>query len=162
MSRPRVVRAVEPGEMALYFEDFTVGREFEAGERVVSDADIRAFADLSGDHNRLHLDEAYARETPFGGRVAHGVLGIAMAAGLFSQTGLTAGSLVAMLGVDWRFVAPIRPGDSVRVHVRVVEQRALADRDRGVVRLAMTVKNQAGDTVQEGTVTELIRRRGEP
>ena len=145
--------------MALYFEDFTVGREFDAGERVVSDADIRAFADLTGDHNRLHLDEAYARETPFGGRVAHGVLGMAIAAGLLSQTGLTTGSLVALVGVEWRFVAPIRPGDCVRAHVRVIEQRALGDRDRGVVRFAMVVRNQQGDTVQEGTVTELIRRR---
>jgi acyl dehydratase len=145
--------------MALYFEDFTVGRDFDAGTRVVSDADIRAFADLTGDRNRLHLDEAYARETPFGGRIAHGMLGMAVAAGLFSRTGLTTGSLVALVGVDWRFVAPIRPGDRVRAHLRVIEQRALDDRDRGVVRFAMTVRNQLGDTVQEGTVTELIRRR---
>jgi acyl dehydratase len=144
--------------MALYFEEFTVGREFEAGERLVSDDDIRAFAEISGDHNRLHLDDAYARETPFGGRIAHGALGIAIGTGLLSQTGLTAGSLVALVGIDWKFIAPIRPGDRISARLRVVEQRALGGRDRGVVRLAMTLRNQAGDTVQEGTITELIRR----
>jgi acyl dehydratase len=145
--------------MALFFEDFTLGRTFETGEREITDADITAFADLTGDHNRLHLDEAYARETPFGGRIAHGVLGLAMATGLLSQTGLTSGSLVALVGIEWRFVVPVRPGDRVRLRLTVVEQRPLGDRDRGIVRFAVTLINQRGETVQDGSITELIRRK---
>ncbi|MDE3156785.1 MAG: MaoC family dehydratase N-terminal domain-containing protein, partial [Acidobacteriota bacterium] len=98
--------------MGLYFEDFTSGRRFETPGRLVTDEDIAAFAAVSGDRNPLHVDEAYAKTTAFGGRVAHGALGLAVATGLFSQLGITAGTLVALVGVDWNFRAPIRPGDT--------------------------------------------------
>lgn len=148
--------------MGLRFEEFWPGREFDCGEREVGDADIRAFAELSGDRNPLHLDDAYARDTPFGGRVAHGALGIALATGLMAQTGLTAGTLVALLGIDWKFVAPIRPGDRLRLKLRVSAQRELPGRDRGVVTFAAELtKSSAGSAtlVQRGEIVELIRTR---
>lgn len=145
--------------MGLRFEEFWPGREFDCGEREVGDADIRAFAELSGDRNPLHLDDAYARDTPFGGRVAHGALGIALATGLMAQTGLTAGTLVALLGIDWKFVAPIRPGDRLRLKLRVSAQRELPGRDRGVVTFAAELTNQTATLVQRGEIVELIRTR---
>ena len=144
--------------MGLYFEEFEEGRTFDCGERTVGDAEIVAFAELSGDRNPLHLDEAYASGTPFGGRVAHGALGIALATGLMAQTGLTAGTLVALLGLDWRFVAPIRPGDRVRLSLRVAGRRELPGRDRGVVKFVAELVNQQGALVQSGEVVELVRR----
>ena len=83
------------------------GREFDCGEREIGDAETPSAT--FGDRNPLHLDDDYARGTPFGGRVAHGALGIAVATGLMAQSGLTAGTLVALLGIDWRL--PIRGGD---------------------------------------------------
>ncbi len=145
--------------MGLHFEEFEEGRTFEGGERTVGDAEIVAFAELSGDRNPLHLDEEYARGTPFGGRVAHGALGIAIATGLMARTGLTAGTLVALLGLDWRFVAPIRPGDRLRLTLRVAERRELPGRDRGVVKFVAELVNQQGALVQSGEIVELIRRR---
>ncbi|HVC19079.1 MAG TPA: MaoC/PaaZ C-terminal domain-containing protein [Vicinamibacterales bacterium] len=147
--------------MALWFEDFTPGRQFETPARTVSDADVAAFAAVSGDRNPLHLDEDYARGTAFGGRVAHGALGLAVATGLMSQTGITAGTLVALLEIDWRFKAPIRPGDTVRLRLDVAEQRPLHHPDRGLVRFAATLLNQVDEVVQEGMVTEMIKRRRE-
>lgn len=145
--------------MGLHFEEFEEGRRFDCGERTVGDAEIVAFAELSGDRNPLHLDDAYASGTPFGGRVAHGALGIALATGLMAQTGLTAGTLVALLGLDWRFVAPIRPGDRLRLTLRVAGRRELPGRDRGVVKFVAELVNQQGALVQSGEVVELIRRR---
>ena len=144
--------------MGLHFEEFEEGRTFDCGERTVGDAEIVAFAELSGDRNPLHLDEAYASGTPFGGRVAHGALGIALATGLMAQTGLTAGTLVALLGLDWRFVAPIRPGDRLRLTLRVAGRRELPGRDRGVVKFVAELVNQQGALVQSGEVVELVRR----
>lgn len=145
--------------MALWFEDFTVGTRFETSDRLVSEDDVVAFADVSGDHNPLHLDEAYAARTPFGGRVAHGVLGLAAATGLMSQTGITDGTLVALLEVNWRFRRPVRPGDTVRLRLSVIEQRHSRRPDRGLVRFAAEMLNQTGEIVQEGTLTEMIKRK---
>lgn len=141
----------------LAFEDFVPGRTFETGGRVVSASDVEAFAELSGDRNPLHLDDEAARAAGFEGRIAQGALGIAVATGLWSAQGATRGSLVALVGLDWQFQAPIRPGDTIRLRVRVVEQRARPGRDHGIVRFAIDVLNQADVLVQRGTLTELIR-----
>jgi acyl dehydratase len=148
--------------MGLYFEELTEGRTFACGERRIGEAEIAAFAELSGDRNPLHLDDAYARTTPFGGRVAHGALGIAVATGLMATTGITAGTLVALLGLDWRFVAPIRPGDLLCLTLRVAERRELAGRDRGVVTFVAELINQDAALVQSGEIVELIRKGPAP
>ncbi|MBP7588028.1 MAG: MaoC family dehydratase N-terminal domain-containing protein [Thermoanaerobaculia bacterium] len=144
--------------MGFYYEELPEGREFACGEREIGDAEIAAFAELSGDRNPLHLDEEYARGTAFGGRVAHGALGIAVATGLMAQSGLTAGTLVALLGLDWRFVAPIRPGDRLSLKLRVAARRDLPGRDRGVVKFVAELVNQRGELAQSGEIVELIRR----
>jgi acyl dehydratase len=148
---------------SLWFEDFEVGAENVTGVRTLEDADIAAFAEVSGDRNPLHMDDEYARQGPFGRRIAHGLLGLAAASGLMSQSGLTADTLVAFLGLDWNFRRPLYPGDAVRVRMRVAQKRPTRDPARGLVRLELALLNQADEAVQEGTFTLLIRRRaGEP
>jgi acyl dehydratase len=143
----------------MYYEDFEDGKAFETGERLVSEADVRAFAELSGDRNPIHLDPAAAVQAGFDGPVAHGALGLAVATGLANQLALTRGTLVALVGVSWRFRGPIRYGDRVRLTLRVASRRATGNPARGLVVLGAELRNQRGEVVQEGEFVELIARR---
>jgi acyl dehydratase len=142
-----------------HYEDFSPGAEYGTGERTIDDATIHAFAELSGDFNPLHLDDGYAASTAYGRRIAHGVLGLAVATGLVAETHLTRGTLVALLGLDWDFRAPLLPGDRVTARVRVGETRRTSRGDRGLVRLGVQLLDQRGEIVQEGTWTYLVRCR---
>lgn len=142
-----------------FFEDFQVGERFTSGERTLTEEDIVSFADLSGDRHALHLDEEYAKTGPFGGRVAHGLLGLSLASGLWVQLGLLDKTIIAFLGLEWKFLAPVRIGDRVRVVVSMLEKKETRRSDRGVIRLAAALLNQKDEAVQEGTWTMLVRRR---
>ena len=144
---------------SLWFEDFEQGAEKTTAEHRVTDDDIVAFANVTGDHNPLHLDDDYASRGPFGRRIAHGLLGLAIGTGLMQQSGLTAETLVAFLGLEWAFRRPLFPGDTMRVRMRVANKRPTRDPGRGLVKLELAVLNQEDDVAQEGTFTVLVRRR---
>ena len=143
----------------MFYEDFTVGQAFRTPGRRVTAEDIRAFAELSGDHNAIHLDDAAARAAGFPGVVAHGALGLALATGLASRLELTAGTLIALAGITWRFRAPVMPGDDIALTLTVKSARATGKPDRGAVTFTAEVRNQAGVLVQEGEFVEVIRCR---
>lgn len=144
-----------------FFDDFQIGQEFTSGKRTITENDILQFADLSGDHNPLHLDEEYAKTTPFGGRVAHGLLGLSIASGLWAQLGLLERTIIAFLGLEWKFSGPVRVGDRVHVVVTVAEKRKSRLGDRGIVHFSAALFNQKNESVQEGRWTALIRGRSD-
>jgi acyl dehydratase len=144
---------------ARHFEDFEVGAETVTDSRTVTEADVVAFAGVSGDYNPLHVDAEFARTTPFGERIAHGLLGLAIASGLVSRTGAIEGTTLAFLSTEWRFTAPIKLGDTITVHSRVADKRETSRPDRGIVTFAVQVVNQRSEVVQEGTQTLLMKRR---
>jgi acyl dehydratase len=148
------------GGGGLYFEDFAPGRAFETAARTITESDVQAFAELSGDRSPIHLDPAFAALTPFGRPVAHGMLGLSVATGLVSALGLTRGTLVALVGVSWKFRLPVFYGDVVRVRVWVASRRESSQADRGLVTLAAELLNQRGEVVQDGELVELVKRRG--
>ncbi len=98
-------------------EDVVPGFEFTY-TRVVSDGDIRAFADATGDHNPLHLDDAYARSTAFKGRIAHGML----TGGLISAALARLPGVVVYVSQNFAFLRPVRPGEEVTARVTVIER----------------------------------------
>lgn len=142
-----------------FFEEFKVGEQFETGSRTVTETDVVNFAGVSGDFYPLHMDEVYAKTTPFKGRIAHGLCGLSIASGLCIQTGIFDKTLLAFLNMNWKFVKPIRIGDTLTVKLEVVEKKETRQNDRGIVVLAVLVMNQDKETVQEGQWTVLLSRR---
>lgn len=147
--------------MARYFEDFAVGERFASPARTVTEADIALFAGISGDFNPLHTDEEFAKETPYGRRIAHGLLVLAMVSGLNQRLGLFDGTTIAFLGLTWNFRRPVFPGDTIRFEMEIAEKRETSHPDRGILVRAYRVLNQRGELCQEGTMTVMMRRRPE-
>jgi acyl dehydratase len=142
-----------------YFEQFPVGETLVSGRRTVTEADVVAFAGLSGDFNPLHTDEVFAQSTPFKGRIAHGLLVVAIFSGLVNQAGWFAGTTVALLELTTKFVGAVRFGDTVQVVLETTSARETSKPDRGTVTQKVTVKNQRDETVIEGQQVVMLRRR---
>jgi len=151
----------EPQAMrGLYWEEWEIGAEFESPARTVTEADIVAFAGLSGDYNPLHTDEEFCKRTPFGGRIAHGPLVYAIAAGLLFQLHLYDDTLIAFLGFDsLKFTKPVKPGDTIHASIKVLEKRETSNPERGIMKRQLQVLNQRGEVVQEGLQAFLLKRK---
>lgn len=142
------------------FDDVQVGDEFHTARRTVTEADIALFAGLSGDFNPLHTDEVMMAQTPFGGRIAHGMLVASIATGQSNQLGTWEGTTIALLEVTFRWVAPVRPGDTIRIVERVVDKQPTSKPDRGIVATEMAVYNQHDEQVMAANLKILLRKQG--
>lgn len=145
--------------MGRYYEELEVGQRIETPRRTVIDADISTFAGLTADFNPLHMDEIFAAESDFKGRITHGPMIVGMAFGLASRADLMDGTVLGLLDIAWKFMKPVRPGDTISVVVTVMDKRLTKKTDRGVVTLQLDVQNQRGETVQVGTAKVLVRRK---
>jgi len=147
------------GDDRQYFEDIQVGDEYLSPGRTVTEADIVAFAGFSGDYNVLHTDAEFMRTSIFGERIAHGLLGLAIQSGLGSRAMPRPLATLALLEIRWRFKAPIKIGDTIKVRLKVTDKRETSKEDRGIVVLQRTVVNQRGEVVQEGDTDMMIERQ---
>jgi 3-hydroxybutyryl-CoA dehydratase len=147
--------------MGLYFEDFESAPELTTRGRTITEADVVLFAGLTGDFVELHTNEEFARQTPFGRRVAHGALIFSVSIGLATRTNLLEDTLLAFAGVDkLRFVAPVFFGDTIRVTKRVSERKELGI-EQGTVTFETRVFNQRNELVLMYFDRMLLRRRPE-
>jgi 3-hydroxybutyryl-CoA dehydratase len=135
----------------LYFEDLSVGQSAEL-TRVASAAAVERFAEVSGDDNPIHLDEAYAAGTSFGGRIAHGLLAGAYISAVLGTRLPGPGAIY--LNQSLRFRRPVRLGDAVTARVTVTA----LDPARAQATLE-TVCTVAGKVVVEGEAVVLAPRR---
>ena len=144
----------------LYFEEFTVGRTLRTPGRTITEGDIVGFAGLSGDFNLIHTDAVYAATTPFGQRVAHGLLALSVASGLAVRTGILEGTVLAFREInEWKFSQPVYIGDTLTVDIEVTEVKPLPRLGGGSVTLRLDVQNQSGASVMKGTWTVLVASR---
>jgi acyl dehydratase len=148
---------IEP--VGMYFEDFESSGPVETGERVVTEADVMAFAQLTGDFVALHTNEEFARTTKYGRRIAHGALVFSLSIGLATQTNVFGDELIAFAGVDkLRFVAPVFFGDRIHVVKRVMERKELGP-GQGTITFESKVLNQDGKLVLAYFDKLLVKRR---
>jgi 3-hydroxybutyryl-CoA dehydratase len=133
----------------MRFDEIVVGQDAELSKTITND-DVMSFARVTGDFNPVHVDEIAAASSRFGGRIAHGML----SAGLISAAiaGKLPGPSSIYLSQTLRFTLPVRIGDTITVHLRVIE---LIEGKRRV-KLSTVCKNQKGETVVEGEALVLV------
>jgi 3-hydroxybutyryl-CoA dehydratase len=144
--------------MDKVFDDYQLDEILVSRTRTITEADIVAFAGLSGDFHELHMSEEFAKRGPFGRRIAHGALIFSISTGLTIQMGASE-HIIAFYGLDrLRFVKPVFIGDTLQVKKRVVELTPKDDQ-RGVVAFETTVLNQHQEPVVIYLDRVLVKRR---
>ena len=147
-----------------YYEDMKVGDKCISVGRTVTEADIVNFAGISGDYNILHTDAEYAKTSIAGQRLAHGLLPLVIASGLYTRTpyGMSmTGTLTAFVEIrSWKFKKPVLIGDTVHVEVEIIEKiDAKQESASGKIIMKRTILNQKNEVVQEGEFILLIKKR---
>jgi len=149
----------DPSEM-LYFEDFAVGTVFELGNRTLAEDEVLAFA-RAYDPQPFHTDPEAAARSIYGGLIASGWQTCAVVMRLMCDAYLLRAASMGSPGVDEvRWLAPVRPGDTISARMEVIEARPSASKpDRGVIRSRWTATNQDGTTVLTMLGMGMFRRR---
>lgn len=132
----------------MKFEELTVGKTAEFA-KTITDADVMTFAEVTGDFNPVHVDEAAAAKTRFGGRIAHGMLSAGLVSAAIGNKLPGAGSIY--LGQTLRFTLPVRIGDTITATITVTE---ILTKRR--VKLSTICTNQHGEKVLDGEATVML------
>ena len=147
-----------------YFDDIEIGDNCISVGRTVTEADIVNFAGVSGDYNTIHTDAEYAKSSIAGQRLAHGMLVMVIASGLFTRTAYNLAiteTLTALAEIrSWKFKKPVLIGDTIRVKVEFIEKSDPKPQSRsGIVVCRRTVINQRDEIVQVGEYVMMIKKR---
>lgn len=143
-----------------YLDDFSPGEVFESSPQTLTERHFTAFAAMTGDAHPIHYDADYARARGWDAPLAHGLMLLGMCAlGAAPISGELTDSMVAMLGNDVRYKRPAFVGDTVTPQfiVMAVEPK---DRERGILRLSIKLRNQRNELVLEGAHILMLKRRG--
>ncbi|WP_347489713.1 MaoC/PaaZ C-terminal domain-containing protein [Desulfoscipio sp. XC116] len=141
-----------------YYDDLKVGDRWVSRGRTITESDIVMFAAFSGDWYQLHTDREWAAKTPFGQRIAHGLLVLSVSSGFWDLSG---GTVIAFYGMDKvRFTAPTFIGDTIHAELEIVEKK-VKNPDSGVVDVKQEIKNQRGQTVAAAVLRLLLKKRAE-
>jgi acyl dehydratase len=143
-----------------FYDDIKIGDERLTPRVTVTEGHILAYAGVAGDFSPVHLDEVYAKTTEFGGRIAHGLMGLSLTDGMKVQSAFFKDGVA--LGWTWKFKRPIRIGDTLQVKFRIDNMRIpKSRRDMGILFIAIQLLNQRGEVVQEGEHQLMVPRKPE-
>lgn len=144
----------------LSYDDISEDLEFETASRTITESDVMMFAGLTGDFNELHTSTSYAEHTSFGSRIAHGMLTLAIANGLYMRLNLFEKNTVANLGIEnWSFKKAVRIGDTLHVILTLAGKRLTSTPGRGIIRWNVNVLNQNSETVADGVWVKMFLTR---
>ena len=144
--------------MSLYFEDFEVGARYPTYGRTITEGDLSLFCAFVGYHVPLFIDEEFAKTTKYGGRIVPSAMIMAISTGQTESLFRT--TVVGLLSVErGRFLAPVRPQDTVTTQVEVLSKRETSDQSQGIVVFRDHLMNQRNEVVYQIDKTTLIRRR---
>ncbi len=142
----------------LFFEEFEIGQQIVTAARTITESDIVTFAGLSGDYNQMHVDCEFSKATPYGQRVAHGLLGLSIVSGLAVQTGILEGTVIAFREIDgWKFAQPIFIQDTIHAVLEITDKKSLPRLGGGKVVIKINVMNQREEVVMRGDWQVLVR-----
>ena len=144
----------------LYFEDFTVGWRFTTPGVDVTEEEIIEFGKRY-DPQPFHIDAEAAKESLYGGLIASGFHTLGMVFRTFVETGTLAAASLGAYGIDeLRWLKPVRPGDTIRADIEVIESRPSASKpDRGLARMKYAVLNQRDEVVMTYISNQILARR---
>lgn len=144
----------------LAYDDITQDIKFETASRTITEGDIMMFAGLTGDFNELHTSASYAEHTAFGTRIAHGMLTLAIANGLYMRLNLFEKNTIANLGIEnWTFKMAVKIGDTLHVSFRLADKRLTSNPGRGIIRWHVEVLNQDDEIVAGGVWVKMFLTR---
>ena len=140
-----------------FFSDFEIGHTYKSGGRTITETDVVMFAGLSGDYNPLHTDVTFAEKTPFGQRVAHGMLAVSISTGLGQTLGIFEGTTLALLEQSFAYKAPVFFGDTIHLELTVDSKKESSKGGKGVVLFDAKIVKHDGTVTTAGTWTVLFR-----
>jgi acyl dehydratase len=147
---------------SLFYEDLTLGEVWCTPSRTITTADIVTFAGLSADYNLVHIDDEYAKTTPYGERIAHGLLVLSILSGLVTRTlanQFMEKNLLGLVNIECRFPKPTLVGDTIRGEIELSDKRITSKSDRGIVAFKRRAINQRDEVVVDCEVKLMIRLR---
>jgi acyl dehydratase len=141
----------------MYFSEFEVGQEFTTVRRTITETDVVMFAGLSGDFNPLHTDAVFAEKTPFGQRIAHGMLITSISTGLAQTLGIFEETTIALMQQTFKYTAPTFFGDTIKLKMIVKAAKASSKGGKGVLTFDAEVIKQDGTVVNRGEWVVMFR-----
>jgi acyl dehydratase len=133
------------------------GQSLTTPGRTIGEGDINLFAGLVGDFTPIHVDEVFAKASPFGTRIAHGPLTMSTAIGMLTQTGVLGERVIALLNLNWDFCGVVKIDDTIRSRVTLEQLRPSSKPGRSVATFLFEVVNQDEQVVQRGRMLVLVR-----
>jgi acyl dehydratase len=143
--------------MTLAAKPLEIGQTFLTPGKTIGEGDINLFAGLVGDFTPIHVDDVFAKSSPFGARIAHGPLAMSTAIGMLTHTGVLGERVIGLVNLNWDFCGPVMINDTIRSRVRVDELRPTSKPGRSLVAFAFEVINQDERVVQRGRMLVLVR-----
>ena len=142
----------------LTFDEFEIDKTIETMARTITEADMVAFAGISGDFNPLHTDEEFMKNSPFGGRIAHGMLLASVATGLANQMGVFEGTTIAVLSINLKFTGAVKPGDTVHLELTCKSKKESSKGGKGTAVFDGALMNQRNEKVIDSEWVVLLKK----